>query len=128
MMKLGKEFFIGLGIAAFLSFMIYSVTSRKYEAQVNYVKPGTMVKQDPKNENWKNAYPRQYSSYMEMMTADPKDYKSNTDKPDELKKNPNLVILWAGYGFAKDYKKARGHVFAVEDISSGKGIIKIVTL
>ena len=29
---------------------------------------------------------------------------------------PDMVILWAGYPFAKDYKKARGHFYAITDI------------
>jgi nitrite reductase (cytochrome c-552) len=28
---------------------------------------------------------------------------------DVLEQDPNLVVLWAGYGFAKDYNQARGH-------------------
>jgi nitrite reductase (cytochrome c-552) len=35
---------------------------------------------------------------------------------DMLVEDPRLVVLWAGYGFAKDYKQGRGHYYAVEDI------------
>ncbi len=27
-----------------------------------------------------------------------------------------MVIMWAGYGFAKDYNKARGHFYAIDDL------------
>ena len=33
-----------------------------------------------------------------------------------LEVDPRLVVLWAGYGFAKDYNQGRGHYYAVEDI------------
>lgn len=33
-----------------------------------------------------------------------------------LEVDPKLVILWAGYGFAKDYNQGRGHSYAVEDL------------
>lgn len=33
-----------------------------------------------------------------------------------LDEYPDMVILWAGYPFAKDYKKARGHFYAVTDV------------
>ncbi|GKX60018.1 cytochrome c-552 [Leminorella grimontii] len=33
-----------------------------------------------------------------------------------LDEYPDMVILWAGYPFAKDYKKARGHFYAITDI------------
>ncbi|MGF1727013.1 ammonia-forming nitrite reductase cytochrome c552 subunit [Photobacterium nomapromontoriensis] len=41
----------------------------------------------------------------------------NSEKiEDALAEDPNMVILWAGYGFAKDYNKARGHFYAVTDV------------
>ncbi len=33
-----------------------------------------------------------------------------------LEEDPRLVVLWAGYGFSKDYSQSRGHVYAIEDI------------
>ena len=35
---------------------------------------------------------------------------------DMLEEDPRLVVLWAGYGFAKDYNQGRGHYYAIEDI------------
>ena len=35
---------------------------------------------------------------------------------DMLEVDPRLVVLWAGYGFGKDYNQGRGHTFAVEDV------------
>lgn len=37
-------------------------------------------------------------------------------KKDMLETFPDLVVLWAGYGFIKGYKQGRGHVYAIEDI------------
>jgi nitrite reductase (cytochrome c-552) len=115
-MKLNKEFFIGLAIAGFLSFLAYSITTRKFEAKITYIQPSNIAKFEPKTEMWKDAYPRQYDSYMEMMKVKDSDLKSTVAKDDELEENPNLVILWAGYGFSKDYNKPRAHVFSIEDI------------
>ncbi len=33
-----------------------------------------------------------------------------------LEVDPRLVVLWAGYGFSKDYKQARGHYYAIKDL------------
>jgi nitrite reductase (cytochrome c-552) len=33
-----------------------------------------------------------------------------------LERYPNLVILWAGYAFAKGYNQGRGHMHAIEDV------------
>ncbi|MGL5948815.1 MAG: ammonia-forming nitrite reductase cytochrome c552 subunit [Aeromonas sp.] len=37
-------------------------------------------------------------------------------REDALGEDPNLVILWAGYAFAKDYNKPRGHAYALTDV------------
>ncbi|GAA4892797.1 ammonia-forming nitrite reductase cytochrome c552 subunit [Ferrimonas pelagia] len=65
------------------------------------------VKSD--NEAWKAEFPDQYASWA---TA-----AETSDIVDLLESNPNLVVLWGGYGFAKDYNKARGHYYAVADVT-----------
>ncbi|SHH94170.1 ammonia-forming cytochrome c nitrite reductase [Ferrimonas marina] len=60
------------------------------------------------NEAWQSKYPNQYASWAETQETDA--------VIDLLEENPNLVILWGGYGFMKDYNKARGHQFAVTDV------------
>lgn len=35
---------------------------------------------------------------------------------DAVAEDPNLVILWAGYPFSKDYNKPRGHFYAITDV------------
>jgi nitrite reductase (cytochrome c-552) len=35
---------------------------------------------------------------------------------DMLEVDPRLVVMWAGYGFAKDYNQGRGHVYAIDDL------------
>ncbi len=56
---------------------------------------------------WGRYYPHQYRSFMETRESD--------EIVDVLEKAPALVILWAGYGFSKDYNAPRGHAFALED-------------
>lgn len=60
-----------------------------------------------KSEEWARYYPRQYSSW--------KKTKEGTELVDMLKEKPQLAILWAGYGFAKDYNAPRGHYYALQD-------------
>ena len=35
-----------------------------------------------------------------------------------LEQRPEMVILWAGYAFSKDYSTPRGHMHAIEDITA----------
>lgn len=37
-------------------------------------------------------------------------------KQDVLEQRPEMVVLWAGYAFSKDYTAPRGHSYAIEDI------------
>lgn len=60
------------------------------------------------NTVFSDVYPKHFDSW--ESTAD-------SDKIiDVLSEDPRLVILWAGYGFAKDYNAARGHMYAVTDV------------
>ncbi|MCL1145117.1 ammonia-forming nitrite reductase cytochrome c552 subunit [Shewanella sp. 10N.261.52.F9] len=65
-------------------------------------------KTEPRNEVYKDKFSKQYNSWH--------DTSESVEIIDALEQDPNLVILWAGYGFAKDYNKARGHVYAVTDL------------
>jgi nitrite reductase (cytochrome c-552) len=62
---------------------------------------------ETRSSEWGKNYPRQYDTYMQTRKSDKID--------DVLKEDPALVILWAGYGFSKDYNKPRGHYYALED-------------
>jgi nitrite reductase (cytochrome c-552) len=35
---------------------------------------------------------------------------------DYLEKYPELVVMWAGYAFSRDYNQGRGHYYAIKDI------------
>ncbi|MDG2679337.1 ammonia-forming cytochrome c nitrite reductase subunit c552, partial [Vibrio parahaemolyticus] len=53
---------------------------------------------DPRNDAFEQNHPDQYHSW--KATSESKHIE------DALSEDPNMVILWAGYGFAKDYNKA----------------------
>ncbi len=56
---------------------------------------------------WGKDFPRQYETFMKTRDSDAIE--------DVLREKPALVILWAGYGFSKDYNAPRGHAYALED-------------
>ncbi len=41
----------------------------------------------------------------------------NSEAEDYLEQDPYLVNIYEGYGFAKDYKAARGHAYTLEDVT-----------
>ena len=66
-----------------------------------------IAKLEPRSYEWGKNYPRQYGSYMQT--------EESSDIRDMLQENPALVIMWAGYGFSKDYNAPRGHFYILED-------------
>ncbi|UJF20071.1 ammonia-forming nitrite reductase cytochrome c552 subunit [Vibrio sp. SS-MA-C1-2] len=63
---------------------------------------------EPRNEQFAETHVSQYQSW---------DATKESEKiTDALAENPNNVIMWAGYGFAKDYNKARGHAYSIVDL------------
>jgi nitrite reductase (cytochrome c-552) len=58
------------------------------------------------NSKWAKDYPEQYSTWKKTAKSD--------KITDMLEEKPQLAILWAGYGFAKDYNAPRGHFYALQ--------------
>jgi nitrite reductase (cytochrome c-552) len=97
--------------------LAYSIMDRKAEARFAY-KPFMPQTEgiEPRDAVWGDAFPRQYQSY--MRTADTT-YRSpflTSGHRDALADQPELVILWAGYAFSKDYNHPKGHAHAVADV------------
>lgn len=62
---------------------------------------------ESRSSEWGKNYPLQYESYMQTSKSD--------EIRDVLAESPDLIIMWAGYGFSKDYNAPRGHYYALED-------------
>ena len=109
-------FFATLALAVLLSMLANSIISRKAEASFAY-QPQTEIKaNEPRNEIWGQNFPRQYQSFMRTKDTTFKSLYNGSGLTDALEENPRLVVLWAGYGFSKDYNQPRGHNYAVTDI------------
>ncbi|WP_078753549.1 ammonia-forming nitrite reductase cytochrome c552 subunit [Enterovibrio nigricans] len=63
---------------------------------------------EARNDTFKTSHSDQYQTW--------KATSESAHLEDALAEDPNMVIMWAGYGFAKDYKKARGHFYALDDV------------
>ncbi len=90
-----------------ISLLTASVNQREAERIAINERPLVAQKIKHKNEEWARYYPRQYSSW--------KKTKESSQIIDMLKEKSQLPILWAGYGFAKDYNAPRGHYYALQD-------------
>lgn len=70
----------------------------------------------PQNEKFKGDFPREYQTWTETANTDFQSEFNGNIMVDVLENRPEMVILWAGYAFSKDYSTPRGHMHAVEDI------------
>ena len=93
-----------------------SIVERKSEALMVYTPQVEYGQFDPRNELWGQNFPRQYQTYMKTKEGSFKSKYNGNEMIDMLEVDPRLVVLWAGYGFAKDYNQGRGHAYAVEDL------------
>ncbi|WP_375580002.1 ammonia-forming cytochrome c nitrite reductase [Marivirga tractuosa] len=104
-------------IAVFLLAMLaYTIIDRKAEARFAYQPKVEIQSIEPRDSVWGLNYPRQYQSYMKTADTTFKSMYNTSGFADILDEQSELVVLWAGYGFGKDYNQPRGHVYAVADI------------
>jgi len=99
-----------------LGMLLASITQRRAESRyVQVIKPIDQWQTDAAE--WSENYPRQYGRYIRMSDDTTKTKYGGADPRDYLEITPANVILFAGYGFAKEYRQARGHVYAVKDVT-----------
>ena len=99
---LGWTLFIITALVVFgLGLLTSSIIERRTEAQFIDQRKIDIKEFEPRNVVWGQNYPKQYESYMAMRdTSFVSKYNGNAEI-DQLEQYPALVILWAGYGFAK---------------------------
>lgn len=95
-----------VGILA-MSLLANSINTKENERIELNKSPIISEKDKAKNEEWARYYPRQYDSW--------KQTKDGNELTDLLEEKPQMAVLWAGYGFAKDYNAPRGHYYALQD-------------
>ncbi|MBC8237366.1 MAG: ammonia-forming cytochrome c nitrite reductase [Helicobacteraceae bacterium] len=95
---------IAIGV---ISLLASSVNEKEKERIAINERPLVAEEIKHKSEEWSRYYPRQYGSW--------KKTKESSQITDMLKEKSQLPILWAGYGFAKDYNAPRGHYYALQD-------------
>jgi nitrite reductase (cytochrome c-552) len=89
-----------------LLLLVVSIKENKADQKAINAVPD-IKKFESRSSEWGKHFQRQYDSYMKTRKSD--------EIKDVLKEEPALVVMWAGYGFAKDYNAPRGHYYALED-------------
>ena len=92
---------------AFMAYMLLSIDSKKEEQALLTAAPVIKAEGvEARSDVWGEHFNRQYDTW--KRTADSSEIEDLVDR------YPQLAILWAGYGFAKDYNAPRGHAYALQ--------------
>jgi len=104
-------------IVVLLGLLAVSIMERRWEAQRPSMVVRPLGEWEPNSAVWGQNYPREYESYLRTGITNTKTKYGGAYPRDYLEIDPRQVILFAGYGFSKSYLQARGHYYAVEDVT-----------
>ncbi len=106
-------------IAVFmLGMLAASITERRAEivSTFHQNKRVDITGIEARNGLWGQNYPREYETWEKTTEMNFESKHLGNKFGDELANRPDMVILWAGYAFSKEYNAPRGHMYAVEDV------------
>lgn len=114
----GWLLFLGtMAVVFVLGILAASITERRAEiASVFNNKKIEIVGIEARNEIFSVNYPREYETWRETADQSFQSLYNGNSPVDVLEQRPEMVILWAGYAFSKDYSTPRGHMYAITDI------------
>ncbi len=115
-MKNKVLFIVTIIVVFLLGLLASSIVNRKSEAKYKYVPKVNISENEPRNAVWGENFPLEYQSSLQTLDTMFRTFQGGSAMRDVLEEDPNLVILFAGYGFSKDYNQGRGHAYAIEDI------------
>ena len=109
-------FFATVVVVFLLGLFASSIIERRGEAYTTLQMVTPLPEWEPRNEVWGENFPREYETYRATLDTNFASRHGGSKMIDYLAEYPELVIMWAGYGFSKDYNQGRGHAYAVKDI------------
>ncbi len=112
------------GALLVLGLLAVSIMERRWEAQRPILVATPLPEWEPDNAVWGQNYPLQYESYMRTRITDTRTEYGGSIPRDYLEIDPLQVVLFAGYGFSKEYLQARGHYWSVVDANATARLIR----
>lgn len=109
--------FTGTIVVVFLlGLLAASIIERRAEKEYVYKPLVKIDKYEPRNQVWGMNFKPEYESWLQTADTSFRSKYKGSASIDELAEDPRMVLLWAGYAFAKDYRQSRGHFHAMDDI------------
>ena len=110
-------FFVTIGVVFLLGMLAASITQRRAEITSMMYNRMIVIKGiESRSEIFATDFPRQYESWSQTADTSFQSEFNGSSIVDVLDQRPEMVILWAGYAFSKDYGTPRGHMNAVNDV------------
>ena len=115
--------------AAAIAALLVNIMERKGEAQNSFFRVVELTDDTVDPAIWGKNFPLQYDGYMRTVDQQRTRYGGSEAMPrspteadprsivaqSRLEEDPRLKTMWAGYAFATDFRKKRGHAYMLED-------------
>jgi nitrite reductase (cytochrome c-552) len=115
--------------AALATALLVNIFERKQEARNPFYRVVELDDETVDPAVWGKNFPQQYDGYLRTVDQQRTRYGGSEAMPrtpseadprgvvaqSKLEDDPRLKIIWAGYAFATDYRKKRGHAYMLED-------------
>lgn len=109
--------FLGTAAVVFLAgLFLATILDRRGEATMAGVPITPLPDFEPRNAVWGDQFPRQFETYLQTLDTTFVSRYGGAQHRDMLDQHPEMVVLWAGYAFARHYDQIRGHYYAVKDV------------
>lgn len=115
-------FLLAAAVVVLLGLLGFSIMERRWEAARPAIAVTPIAEWEPDNAVWGRNYPRQYESYLRTKDSTTRTKFGGSFPRDYLDDDPRQVVLFAGYGFSRDYRQARGHFNARDDAAATKRV------
>jgi len=114
--------FFGCALGVFaLGLLASSVSERRNEATASRVQFMTNIGDfESDNSKWGVNFPREFDSWEATKNIEEETKYGGSKTKDYLAERPLTVVMFAGFGFAKDYNSPRGHYWALTDVTGTK--------
>ena len=117
-----------VGTAAIAALLV-NIMERKGEAQNSFFRVVELTDETVDPAIWGKNFPLQYDGYLRTVDQQRTRYGGSEAMPrspteadprsivaqSRLEEDPRLKTMWAGYAFATDFRKKRGHAYMLED-------------
>ena len=112
-------FLVTIGVVFLLGMLAASITERRAEiTSMMYNRMIEIEGIESRSEIFATDFTRQYESWTQTADTSFQSEFNGSSIVDVLEQRPEMVILWAGYAFSKDYGTPRGHMNAIADVTN----------